>query len=378
MRLLQRVRGFVRAVASAHGSPARLFAACVVGGVIGSTPFYGLHLPICILLARVLRLNQVAVYGTANISIPPLAPLLAFGCIEIGSRVLTGHGVPLTLAAMRAATHGTAPWALARDVLLAWLVGAPLLGSAIGAVIGAVVYVAARTREQGRLARRPSIEPFMAATAELNARFRHAPMGIRQYVKWKVRLDPVYRAVAEGIADSARVVELGAGLGILPILLSLLGVHRKVIGVDWDEDKVREGRVAAAGLRVDLIVADVREWEPPPCDVLIIVDVLHYFDAQTQRAILERAAGALVAGGTLLVRDADAARGRGGSTRALERLAVMLGWTRSAQGTNFRPASAVVEELRTLGLTDVTAGEVAGRFHPGNALIRARKARIET
>jgi hypothetical protein len=106
--------------------------------------------------------------------------------------------------------------------------------------------------------------------------------------------------------------------------------------------------------------------------VVTLVDVLHYYDADAQRALLARCAAALRPGGTLLVREGDGAR-RGGSrfTRAVERLVTRLGWNRGP-AVRFRPASELEADLHALGL-DVRRDEVAGKLHPGNVLLEARR-----
>jgi len=360
--LVERARAWISTLAHEHASPRRLFAACVVGAILGSTPFFGFHLPLCIGAARLLRLNQVAVYGAANISIPPIAPFLAFACVEAGSRVLFGHGAPLTPEALR---H-VSPWTLAGNVFSAWVAGAPIVGGLIGVVLGLVV---AQTASR---AARKSTDPFEQAARETVERFAHASRYHRHYVPWKIRLDPVYRAICAELPDRVEVVELGCGLGILPLLLVALGAHRRVHGIDWDEAKVRDAQRACEGLPITIERADVRTWEPPPCDALAIVDVLHYFDVATQDAILERAAQALRPSGTLFVREGEAGNGGSRWTRTVESWAVAIGWNRSAQRPKFRPIADIVATLERSGLTCEVA-PVAGKLHPGNVLVRATR-----
>lgn len=358
-----RARRFIGAIAAEHASPPRLFAACVVGAIVGSTPFFGLHLPIAIAIAWALRLNRVAVYGAANVSIPPIAPFLAAGCIEVGTRILHHHGAAMHAGALR----GASPWKLAGDVFVAWVVGAPFVGGAIGVVIGALVYGAARRRSEQK------DDPFARAAEETFARFAREKPWIRHYVRWKIRLDPVYRAITAQLPDRVYLVELGTGLGILPIIATLLGSHRRALGVDWDEPKLAAARNAAGELPIVIERADVRTYEPPPCDAIAIVDVLHYFDEATQRAVLARAVKALATGGVLFVRDGEGGREGSAWTRAIERLAVRLGWNRSDDRPRFRPISALVADLEGLGMS-CTIERTAGPLHPGNVLVRAVKS----
>lgn len=360
--IAERARRFVRRIASEHASPGRLFAACVVGAIVGSTPFFGLHLVLCIAVASLLRLNRVAVYAAANVSIPPLAPALAFACIEVGSRVLHGRGAPIGREALRSVS----PLTLAADVLAAWTVGAPIVGGAIGVVLGSMVAIVARGRT-------PSDPALAAATARVVERFATEKPAYRHYVRWKLRLDPVYRAIAAEVPAGAVVVELGTGLGILPLLLLEIDPTRRAVAIDWDQPKIEAAARAGRDLSIEFERADLRDFVPPPCDVLALVDVLHYFDHETQAAILARAAAVVRPGGLLLVRDGDT-RGIGARwTGAIERIAVAVGWNRSAERPRFRAADAIAGELRALGFACDVA-DSAGPLHPGNVLLRARRS----
>ncbi len=358
--LRARLRAFVRRIAAEHASPPRLFAACVVGGMVGSTPFFGLHFFLSVGVATLFRLNRVAVYGAANISIPPLAPFLATACVTVGSVLLRGRAAPFDPETLKS----TSPWQLAADVFASWLLGAPIVGGLLGAAIGGVV-VATVARRRG--------DPWTEARARTVARFEDAPPSIRHYVAWKIRLDPVYRAIVSGLPDRCELVELGCGLGILPILACELGAERRALGVDWDARKIGFAEQAARGLPVRVERGDVRAFEPPPCDMIAIVDVLHYFDDQTQRAILARAAAALRPGGALVVRDGDGGREGSAWTRAIERLAVRIGWNKSGARPRFRPIDDVVADLRASGLACEVV-PTAGPLHPGNVLVRATRA----
>ncbi|GAC1524232.1 MAG: hypothetical protein NVS3B10_23740 [Polyangiales bacterium] len=254
---------------------------------------------------------------------------------------------------------------MARDVLFAWLVGAPLVGGAIGVVFGAVVAGAA-------VARRSAADPFRPLVRAATARFARAPIGLRQYAFWKLRLDPVYRALVTTLADRRDVVDLGTGLGLLPIVLALADGAVRVHGIEWDEDKLTAGLRAAEGLPITLVRGDVRTATIPACDALALVDVLHYFDADAQRALLARAVVALRPGGLLVVREGD--RDRSGSrwTTAVEDLAVRLGWNRSASRPTWRPIDELRGDLASFGM-EVEVVPVAGPLHPGNVLLRCRK-----
>jgi SAM-dependent methyltransferase len=153
---------------------------------------------------------------------------------------------------------------------------------------------------------------------------------------------------------------------MLPVLLGMMG--RRALGVEWDKEKVACGVHAARSLDVEIVEGDVRSFALPPCDVITLVDMLHYYDADTQRALLRRCKDALNANGRILVREGDRQR-KGGArwTRFVENWMVRLGWNRGPD-VKFRPISELQSDLESLGF-DVHIDEVAGKLHPGNVLI---------
>ncbi len=349
-----------------HRSPGRVALGVLAGCVVGCTPLFGLHLPICLLLALVLRLNKVVVYGAANLSVPPLVPVLGLAAVQIGERLRHGAFLPLH----RADFHSTAILALAGRFFLSWLLGGVVLGAGIGAVAGGLAWVALSRRRRADAAVPPPID---AALARAAARYagRGLPPRFRWYAHFKYRLDPCYRAIAALVPPGAQVVDLGTGLGMLPVLLGELGEGRRALGIEWDAAKAACGQAAATGLPgIEVRAGDLRQTPLPPCDAITLVDVLHYYDAAAQRAVLSVARAALRPGGMLLVREADPGR-RGGArwTRAVERAMVRLGWNRGP-AVHFRPVAELWADLEGLGL-QVRRAEVAGALHPGNVLLCA-------
>ena len=385
--LRARIHAFFRLLLGEHRSPGRVAAALLLGFIIGCTPLFGLQIFLCMALAWALRLNLPIMYGAANISIPPMVPLLGWLSVELGTYTATGHFLALSRDDFRAAalprTLETCFWA--------WLRGGVLLGAARGTVIGGVVYVllclrrALPTEEPMATVEPPpaaaaaeSVEagPAVgAALAAAAARYGRTPRRFRYYARLKYRMDPCYRALCARIPGGAQVVDLGCGLGMLAVALAELGGGRRTLGVDWDGDKIAAGQQAAADLAaVTLRRGDLREEALPPCDVITLIDVLHYYEPAVQTQVLQRAAAALRPGGQLLIRETDPGRrGAVRLTRFIERLMVRLGWNRGPS-VHYRPLPELHAELQALGLA-TTQLELAGATHPGNVLICAEKPR---
>ncbi|HEY4589438.1 MAG TPA: DUF2062 domain-containing protein, partial [Thermoanaerobaculia bacterium] len=68
-------------------SPGKQAAAVALGVFIGISPLYGLHLALCILLARLFRLNAGLTYLAAHISLPGITPFLILAELETGRRL---------------------------------------------------------------------------------------------------------------------------------------------------------------------------------------------------------------------------------------------------------------------------------------------------
>ena len=98
-----------------------------------------------------------------------------------------------------------------------------------------------------------------------------------------------------------RALDLACGEGQNAIWLAQRGWH--VTGVDFSEVAIEKARArgAEAGVEVELLCADLREYEPESGAYdLVVILYLHVF-APERALILERAAAALAPGGTLVL-----------------------------------------------------------------------------
>lgn len=216
--------------------------------------------------------------------------------------------------------------------------------------------------------RRDPVERALRAAA---ARYVGAQPQFRWYAFLKYRMDPCYRAIGQRVSKDSFTVDLGTGLAMLPVLLGELGERRRALGIEWDSERMRCGLHAARGLPgVEMVKGDLHTTPIPACDVITLIDVLHYYEADKQEALLRRCRAALRPGGRLFLREGDGSR-RGGArwTRIVERCATRLGWNRGPV-VRFRPISELRSTLVKLGF-HVTESELASWFLPGNVLLVA-------
>lgn len=324
-------------------SPARYAAAVALGTFIGCQPLYGAHLALCAGIAGLLGLNRLITYLAAHINNPLTAPALLALSFGVGHRLVHGRWPPLDPKALMRA----GPWALGRDLFL----GSLAVGVVLGIVAGGITWIVAR-----RTRRDPIWERLTEATAKRYLASSHFDW---EFVRAKLRRDPLYRSVfarLESIAPGS-VVDLGCGRGIALALLATAEAARapamdpgpEMIGVEARTAAAATARTAL-GARARIEVADLAVYEPPPADVVLLLDVLHYLDDTVQRRLIATVARQLRPGGVVLVRETDAAAGaRFHVSRSAERLAAMTrgGWR---QRFHYRPAAEWAGLLESHGL----------------------------
>ena len=146
------------------------------------------------------------------------------------------------------------------------------------------------------------------------------------FARGKLRHDPVYFSLLRRgvLPDRGSLLDLGCGQGVL---LSLLKAAKEqyqagrwprdwpapplnlgLQGIELREDRVQAARHAlGGGVQVDQ--RDLRDFDFPPCSVIVMLDVMLYLGEEEQQRLLDRTARALEPGGLLLLREADAGAG---------------------------------------------------------------------
>jgi uncharacterized protein (DUF2062 family) len=121
--------------------PWRVALALAVGVFISCTPFWGLQTVLALAVATIFRLNRAVTVTGAWLNLPWFAPLVYGFALRIGALVLPElHGVDAAeLVELMQMSSPADLIELVRNLSLALLIGTV----AVGAVAGAVTYVAA-------------------------------------------------------------------------------------------------------------------------------------------------------------------------------------------------------------------------------------------
>jgi uncharacterized protein (DUF2062 family) len=306
-------------------TPGRKAVSVALGVGLGCLPVWGLHLLLCASLARLLRVSRVRTYLAAHINNPITFPFLLYFELGIGRWLRSGDWPTIDRRAL-----GELGAAALGDLML----GAVVLGVGLGAIAAVVAYSVSYVYR---------LSPFFVKLVEEASRpYVKAGVTDWEFVRWKLRKDPMYSRVLEWglLPSSGRLVDLGCGRGIL--LALVLAARRwppaepwaagwaapprdlELVGVDFRPHAVETVRVAL-GNEVAVELADLVDYRPPPCRAAVLLDVLHYMAAGDQERLVERTAAALEPGGLLLIREAAAALGwRFWLTRAGERTMSIL------------------------------------------------------
>ncbi len=165
------------------------------------------------------------------------------------------------------------------------------------------------------------------------APYRAAGRWAWHWARGKLARDPVFRGLLErgDLPAAARVLDIGCGQGLVASLLQACADAAAqgrwpaawpaapsavaYTGIELMARDVERGRTALQGLALAprFVCADMRQAALPACDLVVILDVLHYVDHEAQQAVLQRVRAALAGApqGRLLLRVGDAAARRG-------------------------------------------------------------------
>jgi uncharacterized protein (DUF2062 family)/trans-aconitate methyltransferase len=376
MKSGRRLRELLYRLRTEGDTPGRQAGAVALGVIIGCSPFYGLHLLLCAIFAKLLRLNIALTYLAAHVSLPGIWPLLVFGEIQVGRWMRGGGTLPFRPSQLRHLD----PWQYGIDLLA---------GSAVVGILLAIPLALLTYRASVKRQKKPEIRDLIEATAY---RYLGSGMFDWEFARGKLGHDPVYfQVLSQGLLPAdGRLLDLGCGRGILFSLLVTardrfnLGLYPEgwappptsleLHGIETGPKAVRAARAALGEeARIDLgDLRDLRDADLPRSRVALLLDVLHYLPAEAQENLLRRIAEALEPGGLLLIRDANADAGwRFTATRIQER-ACALARRHWKQRFHYRSAAEWSRLLESAGFT-VDLQPMGMGTPYGNVLLTARR-----
>ena len=79
----------------------------------------------------------------------------------------------------------------------------------------------------------------------MNRLYRFQGPYVSQFVYWKMKTDPLFRAVEKAVPARGKILDVGCGYGIVAHWLTMFSPERRVRGVDFDGEKIRVARATA-------------------------------------------------------------------------------------------------------------------------------------
>lgn len=126
------------------------------------------------------------------------------------------------------------------------------------------------------------------------------------YTRIKVAMEKNYRLFETLVPKEATVTDIGCGYGFLPYMLSFRSDERRIVGIDYDEDKIAVANHNFSKTdRLEFVLADASEYVFGMSDVFILNDILHYLPQWKQEKILLQCIEKLNDYGKIIIRDGD-------------------------------------------------------------------------
>ena len=183
--------------------------------------------------------------------------------------------------------------------------------------------------------------------------YRYQGKFVEQFVHFKMKVDPMFDVLDAVVPRTGAVLDLGCGYGIVTHWLAYFTDGRTFLGVDYDEKKIRIARRTAPEIgRIQFEAHNLLDWEYPPCDTALLLDVLHYWTPDKQQRILDKARRALRPGGRLILREGARAEDEGHRrVHFWEKVTTRFGHNRTVEGLHFQTRAELEAMLRRAGFT---------------------------
>jgi 1-acyl-sn-glycerol-3-phosphate acyltransferase len=172
------------------------------------------------------------------------------------------------------------------------------------------------------------------------------------YCRIKLSFEKNYVLFESLLPKSGLITDVGCGYGFLPFMLQFMSADRRVVGVDYDEEKISVASACVSRTdRLEFVCADVNEYDFQESDAFVISDVLHYLEPEQQDRLILRCISKLKPGGLMILRDANKdMQKRHWGTRYTEFFSTKLaGFNKTtASGLHFTSADHIKRLLQTL------------------------------
>ena len=126
------------------------------------------------------------------------------------------------------------------------------------------------------------------------------------YMRIKVKMEKNYQFFDNIVPRQATVTDIGCGYGALCYMLKMISPDRKILGVDYDEDKIKVAQNCfLKDNTIQFDYADALNYDLPQSDVFMMNDILHYMNWTDQQTLIKKCANQLQPDGMIIIRDGN-------------------------------------------------------------------------
>ncbi len=113
---------------------------------------------------------------------------------------------------------------------------------------------------------------------------------------------PILKVLKENLPNQGLIVDLGCGYGIVSHLIS--NTNRRVIGIDASSHRIKVAQTSVNQRKdIEFYLTDIKEFQIPICDAVVIVDVLYLIPYGEQEQILFKCYECLRNDGIMIIKD---------------------------------------------------------------------------
>lgn len=152
-----------------------------------------------------------------------------------------------------------------------------------------------------------SVEAGRALIGEIIGAYRSAVVRAYARIRFLILNQSLLDELEQYLPQRGRVLDLGAGFGLVALYFGGRAPGRDVVGVELNAGRVRAAESAAVRIglaNVRFHAGDVLAWEAAGrYDVITLLDVVHHLPKAEVGGFLERVVGLLEPGGVLLLKE---------------------------------------------------------------------------
>jgi 1-acyl-sn-glycerol-3-phosphate acyltransferase len=171
---------------------------------------------------------------------------------------------------------------------------------------------------------------------------------LEHYTRIKTKSENNYSLFHDTIPKEGLIIDIGCGYGYLSYMLSFCSSERKIIGIDYDCEKINTAQNSISkNDRLEFICENIKEYQLPESDTFIMNDVLHYMTKEDQIELIQRCMNKLKMNGKIIIRDGNPELGKKHlGTKLSEFFSIkLLKFNKSSESQLYFPKSTEIQEI---------------------------------